>query len=379
MSQTFFEIATQFDWNEIEEQINVATNADVELALARATSRATLSIFDFMALISPAAIGYLEKMAGLSQQITQRRFGKTMQLYIPLYLSNYCTNDCSYCGFRVSNKIHRLVLTAPEILAEAAAIKNLGVGYEHLLLVTGENPHKAGVGYIANAIKLLKPQFTSISAEIQPLNTEEYTTLKDRGLNAVYVYQETYNRKTYPNYHSEKYGNKHDYRYRLETPERLGEAGINKVGLGVLLGLENWRTEAFFLAQHLRYLEKKYWKTKYSLSFPRMRPQYGGYQPKHPVSEKELAQMIFAFRLFDENVEMSLSTRESKEFRDNIMTLGITSMSAGSRTEPGGYFTHPRELEQFEINDDRTPAELIEAIHSKGYTEIWKDWDYFLK
>ena len=363
----FIDILKQYNWQEIEKKIKTVTSQDVQNTL----EKSTLSISDFINLVSPAAESFLEIMAQKSRKKTQRRFGKTIQLYIPLYLSNICTNHCVYCGFNANNKINRMILNDEQILKEIEVIK--AMGYEHILLVTGECKQKAGVKYLENAIKLIKPYFSLISAEIQPLKTDEYKRLINVGLNSIYIYKETYNKENYNTYHPK--GNKSNFEYRLETPERLGNANIYRTGLGILLGLENWRVEAFFMALHLQFLQKHYWRTKYSLSFPRLRPHKGKFQPMYPVSEYELAQLIWAFRLFDEEVEISLSTRESSKFRDNMMTLGITAMSAGSRTDPGGYSISTDELEQFEVNDNRTANELETKIIEYGYDAVWKDWD----
>lgn len=367
---TFLEILEKYDWNEVIEKINSSTERDIEVAL----TKDEMSIEDFASLLSPKAEKYLEVLAQKSQFKTQRRFGKTIQLYVPLYISNICSNECLYCGFNIKNNIKRVVLTFEEISKEVEEIKKMG--YEHVLLVTGEAPKEAGVEYLLKAIETIKPYFASISAEIQPLETEDYKKLIKAGLNSVYIYQETYNKNKYKNYHLK--GKKSNFEYRLATPERLGKSNIYRIGLGALLGLEDWRAEAFFMALHLRFLQKHFWRTKYSISFPRIRPHEGAFQPDHPVTEKELAQLIFAFRLFDEDVEISLSTRESSNFRDNMMTLGVTSMSAGSKTEPGGYATYINELEQFSINDNRTAQELQLAIKEKKYEAVWKDWDRIL-
>jgi 2-iminoacetate synthase len=365
--RTFSEIIQNYNWTEVEEKINSATVEDVAIAL----SSDKLTENDFIALLSPAAEHYLDDLAQKSRAKTQKRFGKTIQLYIPLYLSNYCNNTCIYCGFNAKNNIERIVLNAKEIEEEIAIIQKMR--YKHILLVTGDAPKKANVDYLVNAIKLAKSHFSLISAEIQPLETAEYQKLIDAGLNTVYIYQETYSKEKYNFYHPK--GNKSNFQYRLETPERLGNSGIHKIGLGVLLGLENWRVEAFYLALHLRYLRKHFWRTKYSISFPRIRPHLGGFQPKFPISDKELAQLIWAFRIFDEDVELALSTRESVVFRNNMLTLGITTMSAGSKTEPGGYSKNIDELEQFEVNDNRSAVELEQEIHKQGYIAVWKDWD----
>ena len=328
-----------------------------------------------MALLSPAASPFLEEIIRISQQLTLKRFGKTIQLYIPLYLSNECTNFCVYCGFNHDNKIERHTLLRQEIKAEAIKIKEMG--FEHLLLVTGEHKAKAGTDYLLSALEELKDQFAQISIEVQPLKEDEYKTLADAGLNSVYIYQETYNEKNYNIYHPK--GKKADYRNRLETPDRLGSAEIHKIGLGVLLGLEDWQVDSFFTALHLRYLQKKYWKTKYSVSFPRLRPFEGSYQPNFNISDKELVQLITAYRILDENVELALSTRESAAFRDNVFPLGITTMSAGSSTEPGGYSEDHEYLEQFSVADSRTPLQVKEAIEKRGFEAVWKNWDESLQ
>ena len=355
-------------WEQIGEEIYSKTISDVE----RALSRQHLDIEDLKALVSPAAEVFLEIMAGRSRSVTQKRFGKTMQFYIPLYLSNECINHCIYCGFNHNNKIHRIVLSDDEIISEIQVIK--AMGYEHILLLTGESPVRVGVDYIEHAMRLVKPHFKQISLEVQPLSVEEYRRLRQSGLYGVYIYQETYNEKRYAHYHPA--GMKKDYQWRLQTPERLGEAGVHKIGMGVLLGLEDWRIESIFLAHHLRYMEKRYWKSKYSISFPRIRPHAGDFQPNFNVTDKEFAQMIWALRLFDNDVDMSLTTRENPSFRNNMVSLGITAMSAGSKTEPGGY-SQKEELEQFAVNDNRSPKEMLEMITKNGYEVVWKDWDNF--
>ena len=307
----------------------------------------------------------------MSQHLTQKRFGKTIQMYIPLYLSNECQNICTYCGFSYDNNIKRKTLSNDEIIREVEFIKSSGI--DHILLVTGETDKTVGVDYIENAIRLVKPYFANISMEVQPLDTGEYQKLIKAGLNTVMIYQETYNRESYKKYHPK--GKKSNFEYRLRTPGRLGKAGIFKIGLGCLLGLEDWRTDSFFTALHLAYLEKKYWQTKYSISFPRLRPFSGRNFSEKKITDKELVQLICAWRIFNEEVELSLSTRESERFRNNVFPLGITSISAGSKTNPGGYVVEKQSLEQFEISDERSPAEIADVIRTTGYEPVWKDWD----
>ncbi|HEY5511813.1 MAG TPA: 2-iminoacetate synthase ThiH [Prolixibacteraceae bacterium] len=364
---SFKEIYNQYNWDEIKKSIYDKSSHDVEMALS--AHHRTLE--DFKALISPAAAPYLEGMAQLSHQLTQKRFGKTMQMYVPLYLSNVCTNFCTYCGFNFDNKIKRKTLTAEEISLEIAEIKKQG--YNHILLVTGEAKQVVHVDYFKKAIEIIKPHFANISIEVQPLNQDEYEELKQSGVYAVLVYQETYHKERYPEYHPK--GKKANFDYRLETPDRAGKAGIHKIGVGVLLGLEEWRTDSFFCALHLNYLQKKYWQTKYSVSFPRIRPAKGVLAPNVLVSDRDLVQLICAYRLMYEDVELSISTRESEQFRNNIIKLGITSISAGSKTNPGGYVVEPESLEQFVISDERSAGQMAEYISGINYEPVWKDWD----
>ncbi len=364
---TFISTHQLHHWDTVKASIYAKTAADVEFAL----STPNKSLEDFKAMISPAAQPYLEKMAQLSHQITQKRFGKTIQLYVPLYLSNECTNSCVYCGFRHENKTERVTLNQEQVMKEVAVIKEMG--YEHLLLVTGEHPKRNGFAYLQQMIRLVKPHFALISLEVAPLETHEYKALVDEGVHSVYIYQETYHTDRYPEYHPR--GKKADMQYRLETADRLGAAGVRKVGLGCLLGLEDWRTDSFFTALHLNYLEKTWWRTKYSVSFPRIRPFAGSFPPNSIVSDADLLQLICAYRIFNEEVEIALSTREQPKFRDNMLKLGITSMSAGSKTEPGGYTESNKELEQFSVCDDRSPEEFAHTIKKAGYEVVWKDWD----
>ncbi len=368
----FEQLYNQRSWEEIKNKIYSKTSADVLLALNK---KGKCTIDDFLALVSPAAAPYLEQMAQLSQTLTQQRFGKTIQLYIPLYLSNECQNICTYCGFSFDNKLKRITLNNEQILKEVKVIK--AMGYDHVLLVTGEANKTVGVEYLKNAIQLIRPYFSHISIEVQPLEQNEYEQLIEAGLNTVLVYQETYNQEAYKIYHPK--GKKSNFSYRLQTPDRLGKAAIHKIGLGFLIGLEDWRTEAFFTALHLQYLEKNYWKTKYSLSFPRLRPASGIALPNIHITDKELVQLICAYRIFNQDVELSLSTRESGLFRNHVFKLGITSMSAASKTNPGGYTSAKESLEQFEVSDDRGSDEVVEMITSQNYEAVWKDWDASFK
>ncbi len=364
--QTVFDA---YNWDDTLESINAKTERDVNKALK--SSKRDLE--DFKALISPAAKPYLEQMAQLSSHITKKRFGNTIQMYAPMYLSNECQNICTYCGFSLTNKIPRRTLTNEEILKEVAYLKSKG--YDHILLVTGEANKTVGVSYINNVIKLIQSHFANITIEVQPLDQTAYELLKNNGLYAVLVYQETYHKEAYKKHHPK--GKKSNFEYRLETPDRLGRAGIHKIGLGALFGLEDWRGDSFFTALHLKYLQKEYWKTKYSISFPRLRPHSGGLEPKVAMTDADLVQLICAFRLLDEDVELSISTRETEIFRNHIVNLGITSMSAESKTNPGGYVVEEQSLEQFEISDERSTEEITKMLKTQGLEAVWKDWELF--
>ena len=370
LNTTYFtDVFNSYNWDDTLNSIFNKTEADVQQALA--ASKRTLE--DFKALISPAAKPYLEQMAQQSRLLTKKRFGNTMQMYAPMYLSNECQNICTYCGFSMTNKIPRRTLTDNEILKEVAFLK--AKGYDHILLVTGEANKTVGVAYIKNAIQLIRTHFSNITIEVQPLDQDEYEYLAAHGLYAVLVYQETYHRDEYKKLHPK--GKKSNFNYRLETPDRLGKAGIHKIGLGALFGLEDWRADSFFTALHLKYLQKNYWKTKYSISFPRLRPHSGGLEPKVEMTDADLVQTICAFRLLDEDVELSMSTRESEVFRNNIVNLGITSISAESKTNPGGYAVAPQSLEQFEISDERSTETIVDMLKGQGLEVVWKDWEHF--
>lgn len=369
----FADIIDQYSWDDTIRAVESMTDADVRRVLSKArTARGQLSVEDFMVLISETANPYLDEMAALSRHFTQERFGKTISMYIPMYVSNACTNKCVYCGFNHDNPLERTTLTMNQIRRECEAIKKLAP-FDNILIVSGEYPSLCGVDYLENTLRVCRPYFNNMTIEVQPMKTEFYKRLTHAGLNGVVCFQETYHREAYKKYHPR--GMKSHFDWRLNGFDRMGQAGVHKIGMGVLIGLEDWRADIVMLARHLRYLQKKYWRTRYSVNFPRMRPSESGYQPKVVMSDRELARLTFAFRLFDHEVDISFSTRETPAFRDGMMTLGVTSMSAGSRTEPGGYVSTPEALEQFEVSDDRTPAEVDAAIRANGYEPVYKDWD----
>lgn len=364
---TFASVFEKYTWDTIQKRIYKTTSREVELALAK-TKR---NLDDFLVLISPAAKPFLELMAQQSHQLTKKRFGKTIQMYAPMYLSNECQNICTYCGFSLDNKIKRKTLNENEIELEVAELKK--AGFDHVLLVTGEANYTVNIHYFLKAVTQIKNHFANISVEVQPLSQEEYKQLHQAGVHTVLVYQETYHQDVYKQYHPK--GKKSNFDYRLETPDRIGKAGIHKIGLGVLLGLEDWRTDSFFNALHLDYLQKTYWQSKYSVSFPRLRPAEGIIEPNFIMEDSDLLQLICAYRLWNEDLEISISTRENEKFRNNIIPIGVTSMSAGSKTNPGGYAVDPQSLEQFETSDERSAKEIAQIITKKGYEPVWKDWD----
>lgn len=367
MNMSFQSVFEHYDWNTIQSRIYKTTTEQVAHSLAKNKR----NLDDFMVLLAPAAQPFLEQMAQISHSLTKKRFGKTIQMYAPMYLSNECQNICTYCGFSFDNKLKRRTLTRDEITSETAALKNMG--FDHVLLVTGEANYTVNIDYFLKAIDQIQHDFSNISVEVQPLSESEYKQLHEAGVYSVLVYQETYHRDVYKQYHPK--GKKSNFDFRLETPDRIGLAGIHKIGLGVLLGLEDWRTDSFFNALHLDYLQRTYWQSKFSVSFPRLRPAEGIIEPNFIMDDRDLTQLICAYRLWNEDLELSISTRENEKFRDNIIPIGITSMSAGSKTNPGGYVVDPQSLEQFETSDER-PADVIAAIISnKGYQPVWKDWD----
>jgi len=377
---SFSDIIDKYDWDTITKNILKKTDSDVRNALWAARNRGisgNISLEHFMALVSPAAFPYIDEMVHLSHNLTIKRFGKTVKLFTPMYLSNECQNICNYCGFSINVNIKRKTLNEEEIIKESEIIKKLG--YNHVLLVTGESNRRVGIEYLSIVIKKIRPLFSNISLEVQPMEEEDYRTLIGLGVNAVLVYQETYNKRNYNKHHPK--GRKSDFIYRLNTHDRLGRSGICKIGLGVLLGLEDWRTDSVFCAAHLKYLEKKYWKSKYSISFPRLRPhrspdEMNNYiENKFSLTDKELVQLICAYRLFNEDVELTLSTRESELFRDHAIYFGITHLSGDSKTNPGGHIYGEDSLEQFEVSDKRLGKKLAKVIAESGYDPVWKDWD----
>jgi 2-iminoacetate synthase len=363
---TFFDEIIKYKDIDYKEKLQGFTDAQV----SRVLEKSELHPGDFLSLLSKPAAGLLEEMAQKAHRSTVSNFGYTILLYTPLYLSNYCVNHCVYCGFQTAHNIERRKLTLLEVENEARAIA--ATGLKHILILTGESRTYSPVSYIQDCVAILKKYFSSISIEIYPLKTEEYVELIAAGVDGLTIFQEVYDTDSYDILHPA--GPKRDYRYRLEVPDRAGEAGIRTITIGPLLGLANWRTEVFFAGLHAWYLQYRYPDTEISISFPRMRPQFGDYQPESPVSDEELVQIILAFRIFLPRAGITLSTRESPELRGNLLKLGITKMSAGSSTAVGGHTDAVDAVGQFEINDHRSVPEMREAIARLGYKPILKDW-----
>jgi len=335
-------------------------------------SEETLAYDDFLHLLSPAASASLDAMALRSRAMTQKHFGRNIGMYIPLYVSNECANECIYCGFNRKNDIRRKTLAEDEIDAELESIRKLG--FDSILILTGEFPAKAGTEYIARCVTLARRHFSQVSLEIYPMDTDGYRQLVDAGATGLSIYQETYDRETYARVH--RSGRKTNFEWRLDAPDRAAEAGFRKIGIGALLGLHDWRIDAAYVGAHAAYLMKKHWRTEVSISFPRMRGSSSHFTPACIVTDRELVQMIFAFRLYTRSAAITLSTREAPSFRDNMVDLGVTNMSAGSKTNPGGYetFSENESDGQFEISDDRSVDEVAKAIQRKGYHPVFKDW-----
>jgi len=369
------------------------------LARARSTdwsadslSARAMSLSDFAALLSPAAGEHLEALCRQSQAITQQRFGKVIRLFAPLYLSNECINNCEYCGFSRDNPILRLTLSVDEVVREARALKEQG--FRSILLVAGEHPKFVSNSYLADCLRALHAEIPSLALEVGPMETDEYRPLVTTGAEGLVVYQETYDRAVYARVHTA--GPKKNFDWRLETPERAYAAGFRRLGIGALHGLSDWRLDAICLAAHADYLLRNCWKAQLTISLPRLRPCAGEFEPLTHMTDREMVQLICALRIMFPDVGMVLSTRERAKLRNGLVPLGITSMSAGSHTEPGGYTGAGREhlhrtergrivelasgasewaTRQFDVADERSPEEVAETIRDLGYEPVWKDWD----
>jgi len=350
--------------------LNAVTAAQVEQTLRQPAGHYSLQ--RLLTLIAPAARAYLEPMAQQARALTIRRFGRTIQLYAPLYVSNVCVNSCRYCGYNCTTDVKRTRLTIEQAMADAETLAH--EGFRHLLLVSGEDRQHVTVDYLSKLAKRLRKLFASLSIEVQPLSQAEYAALFAVGIDGVALYQETYDRNAYADYHVA--GPKRDYDNRLEAPDRYASAGMRRIGLGFLLGLADWRLDTLAMAEHAAYLMKTYWRSQIDFSFPRIRPAANVlHQWPHVVSDADLVQMMLALRLCFGDMGIVLSTRESPAFRDRMMAICVTRVSAGSKTNPGGYGSDVNAAEQFVVADERSPAEVAAVIARNGYEPVWKDWD----
>lgn len=332
------------------------------------------SLETFARLLSPAATPFLEVMAQRSREITAARFGRVVRLYAPLYVSNECFNACTYCGFSVAHKFNRCTLSKEEVIREAEVLRDRGV--RHLLLVSGEAPNKVSVDYLCEMADAVHDLMPSLSVEVSPFSKAEYQQLVAHGVEGLAVYQETYDRELYKSVHPR--GRKADYDWRLATPSRGAEAGMRHISLGVLLGLsDDWRLDSLKLFAHIQWMLKKYWRSKYSVSLPRLCACEGGFQPGCIVSDKDLAQLIFAYRIACPDLGVNLSTREPAKLRDGLVQCGVTHMSSEAATDPGGYSAaeDDHEGKQFEITDTRKSHEIEAMLMAGGLEPVWKDWD----
>ncbi|MBI9020174.1 MAG: 2-iminoacetate synthase ThiH [Verrucomicrobia bacterium] len=356
------------DWLDPAPWLNRTFSAsDIECALgAESPDEETLA-----ALLSPAAADFLEPMAARAQALTRRHFGRTVQLYVPLYLSSWCSGGCAYCGFASDRNTDRHALAFDAVSKELDAIKSMG--FEEVLLLTGERSSKADLDYLRECVGLAARRFHNVAIEVFPMAEEEYRSLAEAGCTGVTIYQETYHPETYDRMH--RWGPKKDFFQRLEAPERALSGGLRFAGIGALLGLADPRYDMLALYRHARHLQKTHWQSGLTISFPRIRNEAGGFIAPHPVDEKLLAQILFAFRICLPDVPLVLSTRESAAFRDGMAGLGCNKMSIASKTTVGGYGDEGSEEGQFDVSDDRGLDEFCAMLRSKKLEPVFKNWD----
>lgn len=370
---SFYHTLCKWPPNQIQNMFNSVTESQVSHTLNLAERGLPLSIEHLLILLSPVATSFLEKMASIAQEQTIRYFGKTIQLFTPLYISNFCINNCKYCSFSTNNSIKRIQLTIEEIEKEAAAIA--ATGLRHILLLTGDAPSKATIAYLKEAIQCLNNYFPSVGIEIYAIEKKEYELLERTGVDSMTLFQETYNEKRYMALHTK--GTKQNFRFRLEAQNRAASAGIRFITLGALLGLDHWWRDIFYVGLHANWLQNEYPGVELTISVPRIRPHEGYFSDYYPVSDKNLVQAIQAIRLFLPTSGIILSTREKPSLRDRLIPLSITKMSAGVSTAVGGHTNHhiaKDNIAQFEIADTRSVEQIITAIKTKGYQPIFKNW-----
>ncbi len=364
----FYNELQKWDKDEVLNSIKNMTEFDVQNAL----SKERLDLYDFMALLSEPATKYLEQMAQRAHESSLRHFGHAVQLFTPLYLANYCTNHCLYCGFNAKNHLHRTKLTMEQIESEGKEIASTGL--RHILLLTGDAPKISPPQYIADAAKVLNKYFAGIAIEVYSLTEDEYRLLVENGVDSMTLFQETYNEELYLSLHPK--GPKRDFKFRIESYERAAKAGMQSVNIGALLGLDEWQKDAFFTGLHASWLQNEFPDTDIAISVPRMRPHVGSPIYVHDTSEKDLVQYVLALRLFLPMAGITLSTRERAFIRDKLLPLGVTRVSAGVSTKVGGHAIHDEESTgQFEIADERSVDEMVEAIRNAGYQAVFKNWE----
>jgi 2-iminoacetate synthase len=365
-------------YNEVQKYRNFDFNAFADKVsdneVLNIINNENLSKQDFLVLLSPKALNYIEDMARKASEIAINNFGKSILLYAPLYVSNFCINNCLYCGFSTNNNIKREVLAFEEIEENCKIVAGYGIG--HILLVCGESRVKTSLEYLKRSVKLLKKYFDAVDLEVYPLQEDEYKELFNAGVDGLTIYQETYDEDLYKILHTK--GAKADYKYRLEACERAGRANYRNLNVGALLGLKDFISEVFFVAIHAQYLMKTFPHADVGISFPRLRPAEGGFAPKTTITDIQLVQAICAVRLFINRINITVSTRESSTLRTNLIPLGITKMSAGSSTQVGGYVKRVANGEvlskgQFRINDVASVAGVKSMIYKAGYQPVMKD------
>ncbi len=352
-----------FDFNSHMKQVTVQ---DVQ----RALTKEKLDEWDFLCLLSPAALAYFKSMAQIANRLTIKNFGRVILLYTPIYLADFCQNECVYCSFNVKNEFKRSKLTMKQL--EEVALNISKTGLKHVLILTGESRTHTPVSYIEECTLLLRKFFTSISIEVYPMEEFEYKRLESAGIDGITIYQEVYDEGIYDSLH--KSGPKKDYLFRLDAPERAAEAGLRTVSIGALLGLNDFRAEAFLTGLHAQYLQKKYWDIEVGVSLPRFRPHLGDFVPQTQVTDRDFVQALMALRIFLPRCGVSISTREDPLFRENILPLGVTRLSAGVSTNVGGHAMHGETKSQFEISDSRSVAQIKEMLENKDYQPTFVDW-----
>lgn len=366
---SFYDIIKSYKNFDIDKYLENVTDYDV----LRSLDKDRLDEYDLLNLLSKTAVKHLEKMAKKAHELSIQYFGKTVCLYTPMYIANYCINQCVYCSYNIGSGIKRKKLTIDEIKAEGDCISK--DGFKHLLILTGESNFHSSVEYIGEAVDVLKGKFPSIGIEVYPMEVDEYKYIVDKGVDGLTVYQETYDEDVYKKVHIK--GPKADYKFRLDAPERGAKAGMRNISIGALLGLNEFRRETFFTILHGKYLKKKYPYLELCYSAPRMRPFKGCYEDIVHISDVDLVQVMLCMRLFDPHAGINLSTRENIDMRKNLIPLGVTKLSAGVSTDVGGHSQCEHDTAQFKTNEDSEVKDVVSMLKSIGYQHVFKDWERF--